>query len=96
MMRGEANLRAGADRLWPGTADDLVAVYAALNCREHGLWATMTIRVLLTMAQERVSCLAALRRRIPRASRRGPKRDREEAAMAALDRLAAIADMEAE
>lgn len=94
MKRGSRMLLTRADAWWPGSADRLVAVNESLACdREGGLYVAATIVTLLRNPPQRAACLRNLLVRVPDVSRRGPKRDRAEAARAAL--LSLLADVEA-
>ena len=83
MTRVEAKLHATADRHWPGSCDHLRAVYRA----HPDLFVATMISVMLTSPATRRDGLAAIRQKIPRSTRPGPKADRIAAALVALDRL---------
>lgn len=89
MTPTERKLHSGAELHWPGSGDDLVTVYRAAPDREVRLYFAVTMAVLLRNQDQRSKCLESLARRLPTVSRSGPKRDRIEAALAALERLEA-------
>lgn len=87
MTRAETKLHQGAEGLWPGSGDDLVTVYRAFTGRSDSFWCAAMIAAMLRGMGTREKALASLRERVPRAGRPGPKMQRAEAALAALDRL---------
>jgi hypothetical protein len=92
MPKDETDLRHGAAVLWPGSSEYLVTVYQCLKHAKRGGWllAGATINSLLNGPKsERAGCLRHLRSQVEDAisTRNGPKRERYDAAIKALDRL---------
>lgn len=92
MSKDEAKLVQGAGFHWPDSGEHMLAVYVCLKhaTRKGWIWAGATIQALLLGPKtDREHLLGCLRERVEesKATRKGPKFDRYEAAIKGLDAL---------